>query len=86
MPLTRTSSGKLGVMAAGGGGSGNTYTFPVSVSVDASGDSSATGGATPENTEAFGKAMQEAARFEVQQAISAAMRQGGSIWRAMNGR
>lgn len=86
MPLTRTSSGKLGVMAAGGGGGGNTYTFPVSVSVDASGDSSATGGATPENTEAFGKAVQEAARFEAQQAISAAMRQGGSIWRAMNGR
>ncbi|KRC96432.1 phage tail protein [Pseudomonas sp. Root9] len=86
MPLTRTSSGKLGVMAAGGGGGGNTYTFPVSVSVDTNGDSSATGGATPENTEAFGKAVQEAARFEAQQAISAAMRQGGSIWRAMNGR
>lgn len=86
MPLTRTSSGKLGVMAAGGGGGGNTYTFPVSVSVDTNGDSSATGGANPENTAAFGKAVQEAARFEAQQAISAAMRQGGSIWRAMNGR
>ena len=85
MPLTRTSSGKLGVMAAGGDGGGSTYNFPVSVSVDVSGDPSATAATTPQEAETLGKGIQAAAKAEAQAAINKGLQQGGPIWQAIRG-
>ncbi|AMS13139.1 phage tail tape measure protein [Pseudomonas chlororaphis] len=83
MPLARTSSGKLGVMAMGGGGGGNTYNFPVAVSVQTSG---AGEGTTQEDTTQLGKGIQQAAKVEAETAIARGLQPGGSIWRVINGR
>ncbi|PMY37319.1 phage tail tape measure protein [Pseudomonas sp. GW456-L14] len=83
MPLARTSSGKLGVMAMGGGGGGNTYNFPVAVSVQTSG---AGEGTTQEDTTQLGKGIQQAAKAEAETAIARGLQPGGSIWRVINGR
>ena len=87
MPLTRTAGGELGVRALGGGGGGgsggNTYNFPVSVSVQTSGDG---GTATPEDTTQLGKGIQQAAKTEAETAIAKGLQPGGSIWRLINGR
>jgi lambda family phage tail tape measure protein len=87
MPLTRTAGGELGVRALGGGGGGgaggNTYNFPVSVSVQTSGDG---GTATQEDTTQLGKGIQQAAKTEAETAIAKGLQPGGSIWRLINGR
>ena len=88
MPLTRTAGGELGVRAlSGGGGSGggggNTYNFPVSVSVQTTGDG---GNATQEDTTQLGKGIQQAAKTEAETAIAKGLQPGGSIWRVINGR
>ncbi|MGG5223521.1 phage tail tape measure protein [Pseudomonas syringae pv. coryli] len=86
MPLTRTAGGQLGVRALGGGGSSgtNTYNFPVSVSVQTSGDSG--GASTQEASTQLGKGIQQAAKAEAETAIARALQPGGSIWRLTNGR
>ncbi|QVW29083.1 tail tape measure protein [Pseudomonas phage Medea1] len=86
MPLTRTAGGQLGVRALGGGGSSgsNTYNFPVSVSVQTSGDSG--GASTQEASTQLGKGIQQAAKTEAETAIARALQPGGSIWRLTNGR
>ncbi|MFW3166247.1 phage tail tape measure protein [Pseudomonas syringae pv. syringae] len=86
MPLTRTAGGQLGVRALGGGGSSgtNTYNFPVSVSVQTSGDSG--GSSTQEASTQLGKGIQQAAKAEAETAIARALQPGGSIWRLTNGR
>jgi lambda family phage tail tape measure protein len=87
MPLTRTAGGELGVRALGGGGgvggSLNTYNFPVSVSVQTTGDG---GNATQEDTTQMGKGIQKAAKAEAETAIAKGLQPGGSIWRVINGR
>ncbi|MFA0969556.1 phage tail tape measure protein [Pseudomonas amygdali] len=85
MPLTRTAGGQLGVRAlGGGGGTSNTYNFPVSVSVQTSGDSG--GSSTQEASTQLGKGIQQAAKAEAETAIARALQPGGSIWRLTNGR
>ncbi len=87
MPLTRTAGGELGVRALGGGGGvgggGNTYNFPVSVSVQTTGDG---GTAMQEDTTQLGKGIQQAAKTEAETAIARGLQPGGSIWRVINGR
>ncbi|MEE5149109.1 phage tail tape measure protein [Pseudomonas alliivorans] len=86
MPLARTAGGQLGVRALGGGGSSgsNTYNFPVSVSVQTSGDSGIS--STQEASTQLGKGIQQAAKTEAETAIARALQPGGSIWRLTNGR
>lgn len=86
MPLTRTAGGQLGVRALGGGVSSgsNTYNFPVSVSVQTSGDSGSS--STNEASTQLGKGIQHAAKTEAETAIARALQPGGSIWRLTNGR
>ncbi|WP_028683170.1 phage tail tape measure protein [Pseudomonas chlororaphis] len=83
MPLTRTSSGKLGVIAAGGGGS-TTYNFPVEVSVQTTGADSRS--VSQETSSQLGKSIQQATKAEIEAAIARALQPSGSIWRLMNGR
>ncbi|KAA8712949.1 phage tail tape measure protein [Pseudomonas cannabina] len=84
MPLTRTAGGQLGVRAlGGGGGSSNTYNFPVSVSVQTSGESA---GESQQVSTELGKGIQRAAKVEAETAIARAVQPGGSIWRLTNGR
>lgn len=82
VPLTRTSDGQLGVKSIGGGSS---VVAPVSVSIQMTGNE---GGAnsTSTNTEGNGRNVQYAIKGVVEQAISMALKPGGSIWSAMNGR
>lgn len=70
------------ISSAGGGAS---YSFPVSVQVDASGQSSS-GAQSPQDVAAVGEGVQAATRAEVEKALAAGLRQGGSIWRAINRR
>ncbi|MBO2889579.1 phage tail tape measure protein [Pseudomonas asiatica] len=70
------------ISSASGGAS---YTFPVSVQVDASGQSSS-GAQSPQDMAAVGQGIQAATKAEVEKAIAAGLRQGGSIWRAINRR
>ncbi|WP_439884437.1 phage tail tape measure protein [Pseudomonas syringae] len=84
MPLARTAGGQLGVRAlGGGGGNSNTYNFPVSVSVQTSGE---TGGDSQQASTELGKGIQRAAKAEAETAIARALQPGGSIWRLTNGR
>ena len=71
--------------STGAGGGGASYNFPISVAVDASGVS---GGADQSNQDAaaVGKSIQQATKAEVEKGIAAGLRQGGAIWRAINGR
>lgn len=82
VPLTRTSDGQLGVKSIGGG---SAVVAPVSVSIQMTGNE---GGAnsTSTNTEGNGRNVQYAIKGVVEQAISMALKPGGSIWSAMNGR
>ncbi|MCX5511338.1 phage tail tape measure protein [Pseudomonas sp. BJa3] len=62
-----------------------TYNFPISVQVDSGGQAAANvqSDQSPEQT---GRSIQAATQAEVEKAIAAGLRQGGSIWRAINRR
>lgn len=71
--------------SSGASGSGASYNFPISVAVDASGME---GGASQSSQDAaaIGTSIQQATKVEVEKGIAAGLRQGGAIWRAINGR
>lgn len=80
MPLARDSSGKLGVRANGGGGSGVVVNSVVNVNGNtASGSDSGT-------SDAVGRAYQQVVDDAVTTGIQKELKQGGKIWRAINGR
>ena len=83
MPLTRTSSGKLGVMAMGGGGSGGTQ-INVEVHIDGEGNASSTSDAP--GYDLFGKELATFVEQKYQELRSRDMRQGGVINNAIKGR
>lgn len=83
MPLTRTSDGQLGVKSMGGG---TTVVAPVSVTLNTDGGTGAAGANGDTNSETQGRAIQQAVKRECEMAISNALRPGGSIFRAMQGR
>lgn len=83
MPLTRTSSGKLGVMAMGGGGSGGTQ---INVEVHIDGDGNATSTADAPGYDLFGKELATFVEQKYQELRSKDMRQGGVINKAIKGR
>ena len=82
-PLMTGSASIAAASGGGGGGGGNTYNFPVSVSVQTTGDG---GNATQEDTTQLGKGIQQAAKTEAETAIAKGLQPGGSIWRLINGR
>ena len=83
MPLTRTSSGKLGVMAMGGGGSGGTQ---INVEVHIDGDGNASSNADAPGYDLFGKELATFVEQKYQELRSRDMRQGGVINKAIKGR
>lgn len=83
MPLTRTSSGKLGVMAMGGGGAGGTQ-INVEVHIDSDGNASSTADAP--GYDLFGKELATFVEQKYQELRSRDMRQGGVINNAIKGR
>ena len=83
MPLTRTSSGKLGVMAMGGGGSGSTQ---INVEVHIDGDGNASSTADAPGYDLFGKELATFIEQKYQELRSKDMRQGGVINKAIKGR
>ncbi|AOE78776.1 phage tail tape measure protein [Pseudomonas lurida] len=83
MPLTRTSSGKLGVMAMGGGGAGGTQ-INVEVHIDDDGNASSTADAP--GYDLFGKELATFVEQKYQELRSRDMRQGGVINNAIKGR
>jgi lambda family phage tail tape measure protein len=83
MPLTRTSSGKLGVMAMGGGGAGATQ---INVEVHIDGDGSASSSADAPGYDLFGKELATFVEQKYQELRSRDMRQGGVINNAIKGR
>ncbi|WP_300746881.1 phage tail tape measure protein [Pseudomonas sp.] len=83
MPLTRTSSGKLGVMAMGGGGSGSTQ---INVEVHIDGDGNASSTADSPGYDLFGKELASFVEQKYQELRSKDMRQGGVINKAIKGR
>lgn len=83
MPLTRTSSGKLGVMAMGGGGAGGTQ---INVEVHIDGDGNATSTADAPGYDLFGKELATFVEQKYQELRSRDMRQGGVINNAIKGR
>ncbi|KRP59089.1 phage tail tape measure protein [Pseudomonas trivialis] len=83
MPLTRTSSGKLGVMAMGGGGAGATQ-INVEVHIDGEGNASSTADAP--GYDLFGKELATFVEQKYQELRSKDMRQGGVINKAIKGR
>ncbi|QGF94465.1 phage tail tape measure protein [Pseudomonas sp. CFSAN084952] len=83
MPLTRTSSGKLGVMAMGGGGSGSTQ---INVEVHIDGDGNASSTADAPGYDLFGKELATFVEQKYQELRSKDMRQGGVINKAIKGR
>ncbi len=82
-PLMTGGGSIAAASGAGGGGGGNTYNFPISVSVQTTGDG---GTATQEDTTQLGKGIQQAAKTEAETAIAKGLQPGGSIWRVINGR
>ncbi|QXQ16617.1 phage tail tape measure protein [Pseudomonas tolaasii] len=82
MPLTRTSSGKLGVMAMGGG-AGATQ-INVEVHIDGNGNASSTADAP--GYDLFGKELATFVEQKYQELRSKDMRQGGVINNAIKGR
>lgn len=80
--LVTPTAGPRQISSASGRAS---YSFPVSVQVDASGQSSS-GVQSPQDMAAVGQGIQAATKAEVEKAIAAGLRQGGSIWRAINRR
>ncbi|MBX8528558.1 phage tail tape measure protein [Pseudomonas cichorii] len=83
MPLTRTSSGKLGVMSIGGGGAGSTQ-INVEVHIDGEGNASSTADAP--GYELFGKELATFVEQKYQELRTKDMRQGGVINNAIKGR
>jgi len=83
MPLTRTSSGKLGVMAMGGSGSGGTQ---INVEVHIDGDGNASSTADAPGYDLFGKELATFVEQKYQELRSRDMRQGGVINNAIKGR
>ncbi|AZE95130.1 Phage tail length tape-measure protein 1 [Pseudomonas orientalis] len=83
MPLTRTSSGKLGVMAMGGGGAGATQ---INVEVHIDGDGNASSTADAPGYDLFGKELATFIEQKYQELRSKDMRQGGVINKAIKGR
>lgn len=83
MPLTRTSSGKLGVMAMGGGGAGATQ---INVEVHIDGDGNASSTADAPGYDLFGKELATFVEQKYQELRSKDMRQGGVINKAIKGR
>ncbi|MBC3197033.1 phage tail tape measure protein [Pseudomonas poae] len=84
MPLTRTSSGKLGVMAMGGGGGGGGTQINVEVHIDGDGNASSTADAP--GYDLFGKELATFVEQKYQELRSRDMRQGGVINKAIKGR
>ena len=82
MPLTRTSSGKLGVMAAGGG-SGSTQ---INVEVHIDGEGNASSSADAPGYDLFGKELAAFVEQKYQQMRNKDMGQGGVINKAIKGR
>jgi lambda family phage tail tape measure protein len=82
MPLTRTSSGKLGVMAMGGG-SGATQ---INVEVHIDGDGNASSSADAPGYDLFGKELAAFVEQKYQQMRNKDMGQGGVINKAIKGR
>lgn len=83
MPLTRTSSGKLGVMAMGGGAAGGTQ---INVEVHIDGDGNASSTADAPGYDLFGKELATFVEQKYQELRSKDMRQGGVINKAIKGR
>lgn len=83
MPLTRTSSGKLGVMAMGVGGAGGTQ---INVEVHIDGDGNASSNADAPGYDLFGKELATFVEQKYQELRSKDMRQGGVINNAIKGR
>lgn len=83
MPLTRTSSGKLGVMAMGGGGAGATQ---INVEVHIDGDGNASSSADAPGYDMFGKELAAFVEQKYQQLRNKDMGQGGVINKAIKGR
>ncbi|MDD1130479.1 phage tail tape measure protein, partial [Pseudomonas shahriarae] len=83
MPLTRTSSGKLGVMAMGGGGAGGTQ---INVEVHIDGDGNASSSSDDPGYDLFGKELATFVEQKYQELRSRDMRQGGVINKAIKGR
>ncbi|MBI6911041.1 phage tail tape measure protein [Pseudomonas palleroniana] len=83
MPLTRTSSGKLGVMAMGGGGDGSTQ---INVEVHIDGDGNASSKADAPGYDLFGKELAAFVEQKYQQLRNKDMGQGGVINKAIKGR
>ncbi len=84
MPLTRTSSGKLGVMAMGGGGGSGGTQINVEVHIDGDGNASSTADAP--GYDLFGKELATFVEQKYQELRSKDMRQGGVINKAIKGR
>lgn len=84
MPLTRTSSGKLGVMAMGGGGGAGGTQINVEVHIDGDGNASSTADAP--GYDLFGKELATFVEQKYQELRSRDMRQGGVINNAIKGR
>ncbi|MGN8276767.1 phage tail tape measure protein [Pseudomonas sp. SMN5] len=82
MPLTRTSSGKLGVMALGGG-AGATQ---INVEVHIDGDGNASSSADAPGYDLFGKELAAFVEQKYQELRTRDMRQGGVINNAIKGR
>lgn len=83
MPLTRTSSGKLGVMAMGGGGAGTTQ---INVEVHIDGDGNASSSSDDPGYDLFGKELATFVEQKYQELRTKDMRQGGVINKAIKGR
>ncbi|WP_439864542.1 phage tail tape measure protein [Pseudomonas antarctica] len=83
MPLTRTSSGKLGVMAMGGGGVGATQ---INVEVHIDGEGNASSSADAPGYDLFGKELATFVEQKYQQLRNKDMGQGGVINKAIKGR
>lgn len=83
MPLTRTSNGKLGVMAMGGGG-GTSVSLSMPIMVMTDEESGRPDGAELD-TEAFQRNMQERMRAVAKEEIAKSWRQGGTSYRQVKG-
>ena len=83
MPLTRTSSGKLGVMAMGGSAAGGTQ---INVEVHIDGDGNASSSADAPGYDLFGKELAAFVEQKYQQMRNKDMGQGGVINKAIKGR
>ncbi|MFJ2710859.1 phage tail tape measure protein [Pseudomonas sp. NPDC087346] len=82
MPLTRTSSGALGVRAMGGSAGGSTQ---ISVQVMVASDGSTSSSTDDPAYEQFGKDLADFVDQRYQKLVSVDLRQGGKISRAIKG-